>query len=44
MFCKTSTVQIIDRSGLEALGDTVEGLAKAEGLHAHARSVRIRRR
>ena len=43
MFCKTSTVQIIDRNGLERLGDTVEGLAKAEGLHAHARSVRIRR-
>ncbi len=43
MFCKTSTVQIIDRIGLERLGDTVEGLAKAEGLHAHARSVRIRR-
>jgi histidinol dehydrogenase len=43
MFCKTSTVQIIDRQGLERLGDTVEGLANAEGLHAHARSVRIRR-
>jgi histidinol dehydrogenase len=43
MFCKTSTVQIIDRQGLERLGDTVEGLATAEGLHAHARSVRIRR-
>lgn len=43
MFCKTSTVQIIDRNGLESLGDVVEGLATAEGLHAHARSVRIRR-
>ena len=43
MFCKTSTVQIIDRQGLERLGDTVEGLANAEGLNAHARSVRIRR-
>ena len=43
MFCKTSTVQIIDRQGLEQLGDTVEGLAKAEGLYAHARSVRLRR-
>jgi len=43
MFCKTSTVQIIDRHGLERLGATVEGLATAEGLHAHARSVRIRR-
>jgi histidinol dehydrogenase len=43
MFCKTSTVQIIDRQGLEGIGDTVEGLATAEGLHAHARSVQIRR-
>ncbi len=43
MFCKTSTVQIIDRNGLERLADIVEGLAKAEGLQAHARSVRIRR-
>ena len=43
MFCKTSTVQIIDRQGLERLGDTVEGLARAEGLYAHARSVSIRR-
>ena len=43
MFCKTSTVQIIDRNGLERLGETVEGLARAEGLHAHARSVQIRR-
>ena len=43
MFCKTSTVQIIDRQGLERLGDIVEGLAKAEGLYAHARSVRLRR-
>jgi histidinol dehydrogenase len=42
-FSKTSTVQIIDREGLERLGDTVEGLASAEGLHAHARSVSIRR-
>ena len=43
MFCKTSTVQIIDRAGLDQIGDTVEGLATAEGLHAHAKSVRIRR-
>lgn len=43
-FCKTSTVQIIDRDGLEAIGDVVEALADAEGLHAHAESVRIRRK
>ena len=42
-FCKTSTVQIIDRSGLEAIGDTIETIADAEGLSAHAESVRIRR-
>lgn len=42
-FCKTSTVQIITRTGLEAIGDVIETLADAEGLHAHAGSVRIRR-
>ncbi|MCU0632693.1 MAG: histidinol dehydrogenase [Methanolinea sp.] len=42
-FCKTSTVQIIDRTGLEAIGDVIETIADAEGLHAHAESVRIRR-
>ncbi|HOT04017.1 MAG TPA: histidinol dehydrogenase [Methanolinea sp.] len=42
-FCKTSTVQIIDRRGLEAIGDTIETIADAEGLCAHAESVRIRR-
>ena len=43
-FTKTSTVQIIDRDGLEEIGDIVETLAEAEGLFAHAESVRIRRR
>jgi histidinol dehydrogenase len=43
-FCKTSTVQIIDRKGLFAIGDVVETIADAEGLPAHAESVRIRRR
>ncbi|MDN7025589.1 histidinol dehydrogenase [Methanoculleus sp. FWC-SCC1] len=43
-FCTTSSVQIISREGLEAIGDTVEGIADAEGLTAHAESVRIRRR
>lgn len=42
-FMKRSSVQIVEREGLEALGETVEALAKAEGLHAHARSVRLRR-
>jgi histidinol dehydrogenase len=42
-FTKTSTVQIISRPGLEAIGDVVESIADAEGLHAHANSVRVRR-
>jgi histidinol dehydrogenase len=42
-FCKSSTVQIIDRKGLDAIGDVIETIADAEGLHAHAESVRIRR-
>jgi histidinol dehydrogenase len=42
-FTKTSTVQIISRDGIDAIGDVVERLATAEGLHAHAVSSRIRR-
>jgi histidinol dehydrogenase len=42
-FCKTASVEMIDRNGLEAIGDIVETIATAEGLHAHARSVKIRR-
>ena len=42
-FCKTSSVEIIDRNGLEAIGDMVETIARAEGLSAHAASVRVRR-
>src|SRR5512137_2311702 len=42
-FCKTASVEIIDRDGLEAIGDIVETIATAEGLHAHARSIRVRR-
>jgi histidinol dehydrogenase len=42
-FCKTATVEILDRDGLETISDIVETLAEAEGLHAHARSVKIRR-
>jgi histidinol dehydrogenase len=34
---------MISREGLEAIGDTVETIADAEGLHAHAESVRVRR-
>ncbi len=43
-FCKTSTVQMISRQGLETIGDVVETIAEAEGLSAHAESVRVRRR
>lgn len=42
-FCKTSSVQMISRQGLDAIGDIVETLADAEGLSAHAQSVRVRR-
>ena len=42
-FCKTASVEIIDRDGLEAIGDIVETIATAEGLHAHAASVKVRR-
>jgi histidinol dehydrogenase len=42
-FCKTASVEIIDRDGLEVIGDIVETIAEAEGLYAHAQSVRIRR-
>jgi histidinol dehydrogenase len=42
-FCKTASVEMIDRNGLESIGDIVETIATAEGLHAHANSVRIRR-
>ncbi|OPY31947.1 MAG: bifunctional histidinal dehydrogenase/ histidinol dehydrogenase [Methanomassiliicoccales archaeon PtaU1.Bin124] len=41
-FCKRSSLQMIDRTGLESIGGTVSRLADAEGLEAHARSVRLR--
>jgi histidinol dehydrogenase len=42
-FCKTASVEMLSRSGLETIGDIVETIAGAEGLHAHAESVRVRR-
>jgi histidinol dehydrogenase len=42
-FCKTSSVQMISREGLESIGDIIESIADAEGLSAHAQSVRVRR-
>lgn len=42
-FCTRSTIQMINQEGLSRIADTVETLARAEGLEGHARSVRIRR-
>ncbi|HEX3001229.1 MAG TPA: histidinol dehydrogenase, partial [Methanoregula sp.] len=42
-FCKTASVEIIDRDGLESIGDIVETIAEAEGLYAHSQSVKVRR-
>ncbi len=42
-FCKSATVEILDRDGLESIADIVETIAEAEGLYAHAQSVRVRR-
>ena len=41
-FCKATSVQRLDERGLERLAPTIEGLANAEGLVEHARSVRVR--
>jgi histidinol dehydrogenase len=43
-FCKTTSVEMIDQDGLETIADIVETIAEAEGLSAHAESVRIRRK
>ena len=42
-FMKDLHVVRVEQDGLEALGDAVEALAGAEGLDAHAASIRIRR-
>jgi histidinol dehydrogenase len=42
-FVKVITVQQLSAKGLERIGPAVECLAKAEGLRAHAHSVRVRR-
>ena len=41
-FLRSSTVQRLDRGALEDLSETVTTLAEAEGLEAHAESVRKR--
>jgi len=43
-FCKTASVEMVSQEGLESIGDIVETIAEAEGLYAHAESVRVRRR
>ena len=42
-FMKRSQVQMVSREGLDVIGDTIETLAQAEGLFAHANSVKLRR-
>lgn len=42
-FQKQITYQKLSRAGLEAIADTVETMAQAEGLEAHKRAVMIRR-
>ncbi|MFB6251334.1 MAG: histidinol dehydrogenase [Halobellus sp.] len=41
-FLRSTTVQRLDRVGLESLSETITTLAEAEGLEAHAESVRTR--
>ncbi len=41
-FVRSTTVQRLSREGLDELSGTVETLARAEGLEAHAESVSIR--
>jgi histidinol dehydrogenase len=41
-FLRATTVQRLDRNGLSGLRGTIETLAAAEGLEAHAESVRAR--
>ena len=43
-FVKKITFQRLTPAGLDAIGMTVETMAEAEGLHAHAAAVRIRRK
>ncbi|MGC2193630.1 MAG: histidinol dehydrogenase [Terriglobales bacterium] len=41
-FVKVITVQELSKSGLSKIGNTVAYLAEAEGLRAHAQSIRVR--
>jgi histidinol dehydrogenase len=41
-FLKIMTVQELSRPGLRKIAPSILGLAEAEGLNAHARSVSLR--
>ncbi|ARS88386.1 histidinol dehydrogenase [Natrarchaeobaculum aegyptiacum] len=41
-FLRSTTVQRLSRDGLAEIGETITTLAEAEGLEAHAESVRVR--
>jgi histidinol dehydrogenase len=41
-FMKIITVQQLSVDGLRRIAPAIEGLANAEGLQAHARSIRVR--
>lgn len=43
-FVTKSSVQVIDKKGLDSISETIIGLAEAEGLFAHANAVRIRKK
>ncbi len=43
-FVTKSSVQIIDKKGLESIGGTIVDLAEAEGLPAHANAVKFRKK
>ncbi len=43
-FVTKSSIQIIEKKGLDSISETIIGLAEAEGLSAHANAVRIRRK
>ncbi|MCX9025092.1 MAG: histidinol dehydrogenase [Candidatus Methanoperedens sp.] len=42
-FVTKSSIQIIEKKGLDGISETIIGLAEAEGLSAHANAVRIRK-
>lgn len=43
-FVTKSSVQVIEKKGLDSISETIIGLAEAEGLSAHANAVRVRKK